>query len=267
MKITKIRQQYSSLLWIKNNMSDLLKDKIALISGASRGIGRGIAVQFAKEGANIAFTDRNFDSVTQELIDEITTYGVQVKAYESDARDFDSCHNVVKQVVEDFGGLDILVNNAGITRDGLMLRMSEENWDTVIESNLKSAFNFVHAVTPVMIRKKAGSIINISSIVGISGNAAQANYSASKAGLIALSKSMAKELGSRGIRSNCIAPGYILTDMTKSIPTQMKEQWIQQIPLRRAGTVEDVAKVALFLASDMSSYVSGQVLNVCGAMS
>jgi 3-oxoacyl-[acyl-carrier protein] reductase len=192
--------------------------------------------------------------------------GVKAKAYASNAASFDEAHEVVKQVVEEFGHLDVLVNNAGITKDGLMMRMSEAQWDAVINVNLKSAFNFIHAVTPVMARQRGGSIINMSSVVGVSGNAGQCNYSASKAGMIGLAKSIAKEMGPRGIRANCIAPGFIITEMTNQLPQEVRDAWNQQIPLRRGGTPEDVANVALFLASDLSSYVSGQVIHCCGAM-
>ena len=192
--------------------------------------------------------------------------GVKAKAYASNAANFEETHEVVKQVVEDFGRIDVLVNNAGITKDGLMMRMSEAQWDAVINVNLKSAFNFIHAVTPVMAKQRSGSIINMSSVVGVSGNAGQCNYSASKAGMIGLAKSIAKEMGPRGIRANCIAPGFIITDMTNQLSQEVKDQWAQQIPMRRGGTPEDVANVALFLASDLSSYVSGQTIHCCGAM-
>ena len=192
--------------------------------------------------------------------------GVKVKAYASNAANFDETHEVVKQIVEDFGRIDVLVNNAGITKDGLMMRMSEAQWDAVINVNLKSAFNFIHAVTPVMAKQRSGSIINMSSVVGVSGNAGQCNYSASKAGMIGLAKSIAKEMGPRGIRANCIAPGFIITEMTNQLSQEIKDQWAQQIPMRRGGTPEDVANVAVFLGSDLSSYVSGQVIHCCGAM-
>ena len=192
--------------------------------------------------------------------------GVKAKAYASNAANFDETHEVVKQVVEDFGRIDVLVNNAGITKDGLMMRMSEAQWDAVINVNLKSAFNFIHAVTPIMAKQRGGSIINMSSVVGVSGNAGQCNYSASKAGMIGLAKSIAKEMGPRGIRANCIAPGFIITEMTNQLSQEIKDQWAAQIPMRRGGTPEDGANVALFLASDLSSYVSGQVIHCCGAM-
>ena len=244
----------------------LLDGKTALVTGATRGIGRAIALKFASEGANIAFTYRSQEEAAMTLTAEIETMGVRVKAYKSDAASFEDAHNVVADAKETFGHIDILVNNAGITKDGLMMRMDEAAWDGVIGTNLKSAFNFIHACTPIMARQRSGSIINMSSVVGVSGNAGQCNYSASKAGLIGLSKSIAKEMGPRGIRSNCIAPGFIATDMTEALPENLRQEWEKQIPLRRAGQPEDVAKVALFLASDLSSYVTGQVINCCGGM-
>ena len=244
----------------------LLQGKTALITGAARGIGKQIALAFAKEGCNIAFTDLEINDQAQETRDEIAALGVQVRAYASNAADFDAAHQVVEEVVKDFGQLDILVNNAGITRDTLLMRMTEQQWDQVIQVNLKSAFNFTHAVTPVMMRQRSGSIISLSSVVGINGNAGQANYAASKAGIIALTKSVAKELGSRGIRANAIAPGFILTDMTKALSEETLKQFVSLIPMRRGGEPEEVAKVALFLACDLSSYVSGQVIQVNGAM-
>ena len=189
-----------------------------------------------------------------------------MKAYASNAADFEQAHQVVEEIHKEFGHIDILVNNAGITRDGLMLRMEEKQWDSVLTLNLKSAFNFIHALTPIMARQRGGSIINMSSVVGVSGNAGQCNYSASKAGLIGLTKSIAKEMGPRGVRANAIAPGFIITEMTAALPQEVRDQWVKTIPLRRGGTPEDVANVALFLASDLSSYVSGQVINCCGAM-
>ena len=244
----------------------LLEGKVALVTGAGRDIGKAIALRFAQEGADVAFTDLAVNEAVEETIKEIEALGVKVKAYASNAADFEESHAVVKQIVEDFGRIDVLVNNAGITKDGLMMRMSEAQWDAVINVNLKSAFNFIHAVTPVMAKQRSGSIINMSSVVGVSGNAGQCNYSASKAGMIGLAKSIAKEMGPRGIRANCIAPGFIITDMTNQLSQEVKDQWAAQIPLRRGGTPEDVANVALFLASDLSSYVSGQVLHCCGAM-
>ena len=241
----------------------LLEGKVALITGESRGIGKAIALQFAAEGADIAFTDIK---VNEDTVKELEALGVKVRAYASNAADFAQTHETVEQILADFGHIDILVNNAGITRDGLMLRMDEAQWDAVINVNLKSAYNYIHAVTPIMARQRGGSIINMSSVVGVSGNAGQCNYSASKAGLIGLAKSIAKEMGPRGIRANCIAPGFIISDMTAALPDEVREAWVKQIPLRRGGTPEDVAKVALFLASDLSSYVSGQVIHCCGAM-
>ena len=244
----------------------LLEGKIALITGAARGIGKAIALKYASEGANIAFTDLVIDENALNTKKELEAFGVKVIAIASNAASFDESHTVVEQVVKEFGKLDILVNNAGITKDGLMMRMSEQQWDAVINVNLKSAFNFVHAVTPVMMRQKSGCIINMSSVVGVSGNAGQANYSASKAGMIGLAKSIAQELGSRGIRANAVAPGFIITEMTGKLPEDVKKQWAEQIPLRRGGTPEDVANVCTFLASDLASYVTGQVISVCGGM-
>lgn len=245
---------------------ELLDGKVALITGAAKGIGKAIALKFASEGADVAFTDLVINETAEETIKELEAFGHKVKGYASNAADFAQTQEVVDQIMAEFGHIDILVNNAGITKDGLMLRMSEAQWDTVINVNLKSAFNFIHALTPIMARQRGGSIINMSSVVGVSGNAGQCNYSASKAGLIGLAKSIAKEMGPRGIRANCIAPGFIISDMTSALSEEVREQWVKTIPLRRGGTPEDVAKVALFLASDLSSYVSGQVIHVCGAM-
>ncbi|MBP3424485.1 MAG: 3-oxoacyl-[acyl-carrier-protein] reductase [Alistipes sp.] len=244
----------------------LLEGKVALITGAGRGIGKAVAMRFAEQGADIAFTDLELSEMVLATKAELEQFGVRVQAYASNAADFEQSHAVVEQIMADFGRIDILVNNAGITKDGLMLRMSEAQWDAVINVNLKSAFNFVHAVTPIMARQRGGSIINMSSVVGVSGNAGQCNYSASKAGMIGLAKSIAKEMGSRGIRANCIAPGFIITEMTGKLSEEVREQWAKAIPLRRGGTPEDVANVALFLASDLSSYVSGQVIHCCGGM-
>ncbi|MBO5764460.1 MAG: 3-oxoacyl-[Bacteroidales bacterium] len=244
----------------------LLEGKVALITGAARGIGKAIAIKYAQEGANIAFTDLVIDENGENTKKEIESYGVKVLAIASNAASFEEAHNAVEQVVKEFGKLDILVNNAGITKDGLMMRMSEAQWDAVIAVNLKSAFNFVHAVTPVMVRQRGGSIINMSSVVGVHGNAGQCNYSASKAGMIGLAKSIAQELGSRGVRANAIAPGFIITEMTAQLPDEVKKEWASKIPLRRGGTPEDIANVATFLASDLSSYVTGQVISVCGGM-
>ena len=244
----------------------LLEGKTAIVTGAARGIGKAVALKLASEGANIAFTDLTIDENGKATEKEIEAFGVKVKGYASNAADFDDTHKTVNDILNDFGKIDILVNNAGITRDGLMMRMNEQQWDMVININLKSAFNFIHAVTPIMMKQRNGSIINMSSVVGISGNAGQSNYSASKAGMIGLAKSVAKELGSRGIRANAIAPGFIITEMTGALPEKVREEWEKQIPLRRGGTPEDVANVALFLASDLSSYVTGQVIPVCGGM-
>lgn len=244
----------------------LLDGKVALITGAAKGIGKAIALKFASEGADVAFTDLVINEAAEETIKELEAFGHKVKGYASNAADFAQTQEVVDQIMAEFGHIDILVNNAGITKDGLMVRMSEAQWDAVINVNLKSAFNFIHALTPIMARQRGGSIINMSSVVGVSGNAGQCNYSASKAGLIGLAKSIAKEMGPRGIRANCIAPGFIISDMTSALSEEVREQWVKTIPLRRGGTPEDVAKVALFLASDLSSYVSGQVIHVCGAM-
>jgi 3-oxoacyl-[acyl-carrier protein] reductase len=244
----------------------LLEGKTALITGAARGIGKAIALKFASEGADIAFTDLAIDQNGKATEAEIRLFGVKVKGYASNAANFEEAHKTVGEIMTDFGRIDILVNNAGITRDGLMMRMNEQQWDMVISVNLKSAFNFIHAVTPIMMKQRSGSIINMASVVGISGNAGQANYSASKAGMIGLAKSVAKEIGSRGIRANAIAPGFILTEMTDALPEKVREEWEKQIPLRRGGTTEDVANVSLFLASDLSSYVTGQVIPVCGGM-
>ena len=243
-----------------------LQGKVALVTGAARGIGKAIALRFAEQGADVAFTDLEINEAAEQTLAELEALGVKVKAYASNAASFEESHEVVKQIVEDFGRVDVLVNNAGITKDGLMMRMSEAQWDAVINVNLKSAFNFIHAVTPIMAKQRGGSIINMSSVVGVSGNAGQCNYSASKAGMIGLAKSIAKEMGPRGIRANAIAPGFIITEMTNKLPQEVRDAWNQQIPLRRGGTPEDVANVALFLASDLSSYVSGQVIHCCGAM-
>ena len=244
----------------------LLEGKVAVITGAARGIGKAIALKFASEGADIAFTDLAIDENGKATEQEIAALGVRAKGYASNAANFEEAHSVVAEIVKDFGRIDILVNNAGITRDGLMMRMTEQQWDMVINVNLKSAFNFIHAVTPIMMKQKGGSIINMASVVGVSGNAGQCNYSASKAGMIGLAKSIAKELGSRGVRANAIAPGFIITDMTAALSDEVKAEWAKQSPLRRGVTPEDVANVATFLASDLSSYVTGQVIHCCGGM-
>ena len=244
----------------------LLEGKVALVTGAARGIGKAIALKFASEGADIAFTDLVIDDNAQNTEKEIIALGVKAKGYASNAALYDDSHNVVDAIVKEFGRIDILVNNAGITKDGLMMRMTEMQWDAVINVNLKSAFNFIHACAPIMMKQKSGSIINMSSVVGVSGNAGQANYSASKAGMIGLAKSIAKELGSRGIRANAIAPGFIETEMTHALNDEQRAKWAETIPLRRGGSPDEVAKVCVFLGSDLSSYVSGQVINVCGGM-
>ena len=244
----------------------LLEGKVAVITGAARGIGKAIALKFASEGANIAFTDLVIDEIGEATQKEIEAFGVKAKGYASNAANFEETHAVVAEIVNDFGRIDILVNNAGITKDGLMVRMGESQWDAVLNVNLKSAFNFIHACTPVMMKQRSGNIINMASVVGVHGNAGQCNYSASKAGLIGLAKSIAQELGSRGIRANAIAPGFIITDMTAKLPEDVKAEWCKKIPLRRGGTPEDVANIATFLASDLSSYVSGQVIQVDGGM-
>ena len=244
----------------------LLEGKTALITGAARGIGKAIALKFAGEGANIAFTDLFDNDDFRNTLKELETREVKSKGYTSDASKLDQTQEVVNQVVEDFGQIDVLVNNAGITKDTLLMRMTEDQWDAVITVNLKSVFNFTKCVQTIMLKQRSGSIVNISSVVGVSGNAGQSNYAASKAGIIGFTKSIAREIGARNIRCNAIAPGFILTDMTEKIPEELRKAWIEQIPLKRGGTPEDVANTALYLASDLSSYVSGQVINVCGAM-
>ena len=244
----------------------LLEGKVALITGAARGIGKAVALKFAAEGADIAFTDLVINDDANQTVAELEAFGRKVKAYASNAANFDETHAVVEQIKADFGHIDILVNNAGITKDGLMLKMTEAQWDAVIAVNLKSAFNFIHALLPVMMRQKGGSIINMSSVVGVHGNAAQANYAASKAGMIALAKSVGQEMGRKGIRANAIAPGFIETAMTHALPEEVRKGWMEKIPLRRGGTPEDIANVATFLASDLSSYVTGQVIQVDGGM-
>ena len=244
----------------------LLEGRVALVTGATRGIGRAIALKFAEQGANVAFTYLSSAAAAESLVAEIEALGVRAVAYASNAADFDGAHRVVDQVLAEFGQIDILVNNAGQTKDGLMMRMTEEQWDSIIDTNLKSAFNFTHAVTMPMARRRSGSIINISSVVGTNGNAGQCNYSASKAGLIGLTMSMAKEMGSRGVRCNAIAPGFIATDMTDKLSDPIKEAIISSVTLGRMGNVEEIASVALFLASDMSSYITGETIKVTGGM-
>ena len=244
----------------------MLDGKVALITGAARGIGKAIALKFASEGADVAFTDLVINEAAEETIAEIAAFGHKVKGYASNAANFDETHAVVEEILKDFGRIDILVNNAGITKDGLVMRMSEAQWDAVIAVNLKSAFNFIHAVVPQMARQRGGSIINMASIAGQMGNPGQVNYASSKAGLIAMAKSVAKEMGSRGIRANAIAPGYVITEMTNALPEAVREEYIKNIPLKRGATVEEIANTALYLASDLSSYVTGQVIAVNGGL-
>ena len=244
----------------------LLDGKVALITGAARGIGKAIALKYAAEGADIAFTDLVINEAAEQTIAEIAAFGHKVKAYASNAALFDETQTVVAEIEKEFGRIDILVNNAGITKDGLVMRMSEQQWDAVIDVNLKSAFNFLHAVVPIMARQRGGSIINMASIAGQTGNPGQVNYSASKAGLIAMAKSVAKEMGPRGIRANAIAPGFIVSEMTEALPQAVKDEYLKLIPLKRGGTVEDIANTALYLASDLSAYVTGQVIAVNGGM-
>jgi 3-oxoacyl-[acyl-carrier protein] reductase len=244
----------------------LLEGKTALITGASRGIGKAIALKYAEQGAQVAFSDLVYDDAAIALEIELKKFGVKAKGYASNASSFADADKLINDVISDFGTIDILVNNAGITRDNLLMRMSESDWDMVMSVNLKSVFNLTKAVQKIMLKQRIGSIINMSSVVGVEGNAGQSNYSASKAGIIGFSKSIAQELGSRNIRCNAIAPGFIETEMTAKLPDDIKQKWINDIPLKRIGTTTDVANVALFLACDLSSYVNGQVINVCGGM-
>lgn len=244
----------------------LLEGKTALITGAARGIGKAIALKFAEHGCNVAFTDLEINDAAKETEKELLAFGVKAKGYASNAADFDDTNRVVAEIAEEFGRIDVLVNNAGITKDGALKRMSEQDWDAVIAVNLKSVFNFTKAIQPIMWKQAGGSVINMSSVVGVSGNANQINYSASKAGIIGITKSAAKEMGVRGIRHNAIAPGFIITEMTGVLPENVRKQWEAQIPMRRGGTPEDVANSCLFFASDLSSYVTGQVVTVCGGM-
>jgi len=244
----------------------LLDGKTAVITGASRGIGKAIAMKFAQEGANIAFTDLREDDNFMTLEKELLAMGVKAKGYTSDASNFEDCQTTVDNIVKDFGRVDALINNAGITQDNLLMRMTEQQWDAVINVNLKSVFNMTKAVQKTMLKQRSGSIVNMSSVVGVGGNAGQSNYSASKAGIIGFSKSIAKELGSRNIRCNAIAPGFIVTEMTGQLPEEVVKDWYKKIPLKRGGTPEEVADTALFLSSDLSTYVSGQTIHVCGAM-
>ncbi|MFO0358075.1 MAG: 3-oxoacyl-[acyl-carrier-protein] reductase [Sphingobacteriaceae bacterium] len=244
----------------------LLQNKVALITGATRGIGKGIALSFAKNGANVAFTYVSSEEKALALEKELQAFGIKAKGYKSDAGDFKAADDLVNSVVEEFGPIDVLVNNAGITRDTLLMRMSEQQWDEVINANLKSVFNLTKAVQKPMLKARKGSIINMSSVVGVKGNAGQSNYAASKAGIIGFTKSIAIELGSRNIRCNAIAPGFIETEMTGALDEKVVQQWRDSIPLKRGGSADDVANLTLFLASDMSGYITGQCINVCGGM-
>ena len=244
----------------------LLQGKSALITGASRGIGKGIALKFAEHGANVAFTYLSSVEKGIELENELKAFGVNAKGYRSDAADFKAADELITQMIADFGSIDIVVNNAGITRDGLLMRMSEENFDEVIKTNLKSVFNITKAVQKIMLKQRSGSIVNISSVVGVKGNAGQANYAASKAGIIGFTKSVALELGSRNIRCNAVAPGFIETEMTAVLDDKVVQGWRDAIPLKRGGNVDDVANLCVFLGSDMSAYITGQCINVCGGM-
>lgn len=244
----------------------LLEGKVALVTGASRGIGKAIANLFALEGANVAITYIHNQELAEQVVADLSAVGILAKAYRCNAADFAETEQLVKQVQDDFGRIDILVNNAGKTSDTLMLRMTENQWDEVIANNLKSVFNTIHAVSPIMLKQKSGTVINMASIVGLYGNAGQANYAASKAGIIGLTKSMAKELGSRGIRVNAIAPGFVETDMTANLSEEMKENTLKTIALRRLGKPEDIARCALFLASELSSYITAQILVCDGGM-
>lgn len=244
----------------------LLQNQVALITGATRGIGRGIALAFAKNGANVAFTYVSSEEKALALEKELQSFGIKAKGYKSDAGDFKAADDLITHVVAEFGTIDVLVNNAGITRDTLLMRMSEQQWDEVINANLKSVFNLTKAVQKPMLKARKGSIINMSSVVGVKGNAGQSNYAASKAGIIGFTKSIALELGSRNIRCNAIAPGFIETEMTGALDEKVIQQWRDSIPLKRGGSADDVANLTLFLASDMSAYITGQCINVCGGM-
>ena len=244
----------------------LVENKVAFVTGASRGIGKGIVTKLAEHGAHVAFTYRSSQAEAEAIEKELQALGVKAKAYQSNAADYAQTEAIVNTVIADFGGMDIIVNNAGITKDNLLMRMTEEAWDDVINTNLKSVFNVVKAAQRQLLKQRSGSIINISSVVGNSGNAGQANYAASKAGMNGFTKSVAKELGSRGIRCNSIAPGFIETEMTHGLNEEQKKLWLENIPLKRGGTPEDVANLVVFLASDMSAYITGQVINVCGGM-
>ena len=245
---------------------ELLKNKTAIITGASRGIGRSVAVKYAEAGANVAFSDLVYDDLAKSLEEQLNTLGVKAKGYAFDASKFEDAQKFADDVINEFGSVDILVNNAGITRDALLMRMTEDQWDAIMNVNLKSVFNLTKAVIRPMMKQKKGSIINISSVVGVGGNAGQSNYAASKAGIIGFTKSVAKELGSRNIRSNAVAPGFIETEMTSKLAGEVIKDWYEKIPLKRGGSPEEVAKVVIFLGSDLSSYINGQVINVCGGM-
>ncbi|MDA7810577.1 3-oxoacyl-[acyl-carrier-protein] reductase [Flavobacteriaceae bacterium] len=244
----------------------LLKGKTIIVTGASRGIGKGIALTLAKNGANIAFTFSQSNDSANKLVEEIQSLGVICKAYQSNAANFNESQLLIENILKDFNSFDVLINNVGITKDNLLMRMSEEDFDKVIEVNLKSVFNMVKACQRVFLKKRSGSIINISSIVGVKGNAGQSNYAASKAGIIGFSKSIALELGSRNIRSNVVAPGFIETEMTNELSDEIVQKWIEGIPLKRGGKPEDVANLCLFLSSDLSTFITGQVINVDGGM-
>jgi len=244
----------------------LLEQKVALITGASRGIGRGMAEAYAKNGAQVAFTYLSSDEKAKALESELAEYGIKAKGYKSNAAEYQAANQLIEDVIKDFGTIDIVVNNAGITRDGLLMRMTEENWDEVMNTNLKSVFNLTKAVQRTMLKQRSGSIINVSSVVGVKGNAGQANYAASKAGIIGFTKSIAQELGSRNIRCNALAPGFIETEMTSALDEKVVQEWRDNIPLKRGGTPEDVANAAVYLGSDLSTYVTGQTLHVCGGM-
>lgn len=244
----------------------LLEGKTAIITGSARGIGKAIALEFAENGANIVITDLRIDDSVMTFVNELKARGINANAYAFDVSSFEACQTAVADILKEFPRIDVLVNNAGITRDNLLMRMSEQDWDMVLNINLKSVFNMTKAIQSIMLKQRFGSIVNMSSVVGIEGNAGQSNYSASKAGMIGFTKSIAQELGSRSIRCNAIAPGFIETDMTAALPEDIRKAWINDIPLKRPGQAKDVADVAVFLASDLSSYVTGQVISVCGGM-
>ena len=245
---------------------NLLKGKVAIITGATRGIGKGIALKFAKEGADIAFTYVSSEEKAKALEKELAAFNIKANGYQSNAGVYEEAQSLIESIVEEFGQIDVLINNAGITKDGLLMRMGEDDWDAVMETNLKSVFNMTKASLRTFLKQRNGSIINMSSIVGVQGNAGQSNYSASKAGIIGFTKSIAQEIGSRNIRCNVIAPGFIETEMTGALDQEVIKKWIENIPLKRAGTTDDIANTCLYLSTDMSSYVTGQVLSVCGGM-